>query len=64
MTNWVEYYYKKKEIVRIVGSYVPKQGEMVYIKLLKIFNSYVVDVVVHEIDKTSLIKEKFKVYLK
>ena len=63
MTNWVEYYHDNREVVRVVGSYVPKVGNEVILKLKKVFNTCKVVRVNHLIDKTDVIKEKFQVFL-
>ena len=64
MTNWVEYWDINRQIVTIVGSYVPIKGELVKIKLKNKFKFREVIEVIHEIDKTDTIQERFKVFIK
>ena len=64
MSNWVEYWDKDKELVTIVGSYVPREGDFVKIKLSKVFKIRKVLHVIHQIDKTDTIKERFKVVVR
>ncbi len=62
MSNWVEYWDKDKELVTVVGSYVPKKGDFVKLKLAKTFRMRKILHVTHEIDKTNIVmKEKFVV---
>lgn len=63
MTNWVEYWDKDRELVRVIGSYVPVKGEFIKLKLKNNFKMRKVIDVVHKIDKTDPIKEKFLVFL-
>ena len=64
MTNWIEYWDMNRELLTIVGSYVPIKGEFVKIKLKNKFKIRKVIEVIHQIDKTDIIKERFKVFLK
>lgn len=64
MTNWVEYWDKDRELVRVVGSYVPRPGDWVNITLKNKVQVRQILQVIHQINKTDLIKEKFKVILK
>lgn len=64
MTNWVEYWDKDRELMRVMGSYVPREGDYVYITLKSKVQIRKVAQVQHLLKKTSLFNERFKVILK
>lgn len=61
MSNWVEYWDKDRQLMIIVGSYVPREGDWIKVKLRDKFKLRKVRKVEHLLDKTDNIKEKFRV---
>lgn len=64
-TCWVEYWNKDRELMRVITSYVPKKGDFVKIKTkrMKSFQFRKIIEVVHSLDESDTIKEKFLVFV-
>lgn len=63
MSCWIEYWDKDRQLFTIITSYVPKKGDYIKIKLSKVYKFRKVINVLHIIDKTDEIREKFQVFV-